>query len=118
MNIDHPLIHFGVLEWGYGWVFPNSDRYVVGVGGLNHENEQFRSLLEAYLEQLGFEPAKHVAGHPIPFGNYIDDPSAGCVLLVGDAAGMADPITGEGVLRPANRRAGRLGHPSGSDGWA
>ncbi len=33
INVNHPVIHFGVLNWGYGWIFPNKDKFLIGVGG-------------------------------------------------------------------------------------
>jgi len=107
-DVDYPLLHFGVLNWGYGWVFPNSDRLLVGVGGLNYENETgFREILSEYFDVLGldYEP-ETVKGHPIPFGNYLDAPAHGDVLLVGDAAGTVDAITGEGIFYA--QRSGEL----------
>lgn len=97
-DVECLLLHFGVVDWGYGWVFPNTDRLVVGVGGLNRANDDFRALLGAYLDRLGVDADPAVDGHPIPFGNFLPEPAAGRVLLAGDAAGAVDPITGEGVF--------------------
>jgi flavin-dependent dehydrogenase len=36
-------------------------------------------------------------GARIPPGSYVREPARGDVLLVGDAAGLVDPITGEGL---------------------
>lgn len=107
-DVDYPLIHFGVLNWGYGWVFPNSDRLLVGVGGLNRKNETgFRDLLDRYLELLGIDhEPETVKGHPIPFGNFLDYPAHERTLLVGDAAGTVDGITGEGIFYA--QRSGEL----------
>lgn len=98
LDTDWPLVHFGVVEWGYGWVFPNRDRYLVGVGGLNRANGDFRGLLRDYLDQLDMDVDPAIKGRPIPFGNYLDRPGDGRVLLVGDAAGTVDAITGEGIF--------------------
>lgn len=107
-DVDYPVLHFGVLEWGYGWVFPNTDRLLVGVGGLNEKNERgFREILDGYFDVLGIEYDPDVVkGHPIPFGNYLDYPAYGNVLLVGDAAGTVDAITGEGIFYA--QRSGEL----------
>lgn len=108
LDVDYPLLHFGVLDWGYGWVFPNTDRLLVGVGGLNRKNETgFREILDDYLDLLGIEERPDtVKGHPIPFGNYLDYPAHDNVLLVGDAAGTVDAITGEGIFYA--QRSGEL----------
>ncbi|RMB25242.1 geranylgeranyl reductase family protein [Haloplanus aerogenes] len=108
VDIDYPMLHFGVLDWGYGWVFPNTDRLLVGVGGLNAKNDRgFRRILDDYFDLLGFDyDPDTVKGHPIPFGNYLDRPAHGNVLLVGDAAGTVDAITGEGIFYA--QRSGEL----------
>ncbi|MFB6188236.1 MAG: geranylgeranyl reductase family protein [Halobacteriaceae archaeon] len=99
-NVDYPLLHFGVLNWGYGWVFPNTDRLLIGVGGLNYKNDTgFRDILDDYFQVLGLDyNPETVKGHPIPFGNYLSNPAHDNVLLIGDAAGTVDAITGEGIF--------------------
>ena len=42
-------------------------------------------------------PAVPWKGHPIPFGNYRSRPGRANVLLAGDAAGLVEPVTGEGI---------------------
>jgi geranylgeranyl reductase family protein len=108
LDIDYPLLHFGVLDWGYGWVFPNTDRLLVGVGGLNRKNETgFREILAEYFDILDIEYEPDVVkGHPIPFGNYLEHPAHDDVLLIGDAAGTVDAITGEGIFYA--QRSGEL----------
>jgi len=100
LDLAHPVLHFGILEWGYGWVFPNTDRLVIGVGGLNEKTDRsFRAVLDEYLDLLGVDRDPDVVnGHPIPFGNYLARPGHGRTLLVGDAAGTADAISGEGIF--------------------
>lgn len=112
LDVDYPILHFGVLNWGYGWVFPNSDRLLIGVGGLNAKNETgFREILREYFDLLDVEyDPDAVKGHPIPFGNYLERPAAAGVFLVGDAAGTVDAITGEGIFYA--QRSGELA------GWA
>ncbi|MFB6187733.1 MAG: NAD(P)/FAD-dependent oxidoreductase, partial [Halobacteriaceae archaeon] len=101
IDVDYPLLHFGVLNWGYGWVFPNTDRLLVGVGGLNRKNKKgFREILGINLDP------EIVKGHPIPFGNYINSPAYNNILLIGDAAGTVDAITGEGIFYA--QRSGEL----------
>ena len=36
-------------------------------------------------------------GSAIPFGNFVGRPGRGSTLLVGDAAGLVEPLTGEGI---------------------
>ena len=95
---------------GYAWVFPlPGDRANVGFGVLRegrkgHElKELWADLLRRPLlrEILGADarPEDRVRAWPIPT-RY--DPTAladGRVLFVGDAAGVVDPMTGEGIAQ-------------------
>jgi flavin-dependent dehydrogenase len=47
---------------------------------------------------LNQERVSRIAGHPIPYGNFLRKPVSENFLLVGDAAGFVDPITGEGIF--------------------
>lgn len=91
-------VDFSAAAWGYGWVFPKKRTYTVGVGGIHQENPDLKANLRSYLTARGLLPdAYKIKGHFIPFGDYRRSPGQGAVLLVGDAAGAVDPITGEGI---------------------
>ena len=102
------LVHLGFVNWGYGWVFPNRNRLVIGVGGLNRKNDNsFRTLLNRYFDRLGIDADSSSAeSRPIPFGNYLTDPTSGRAMLVGDAAGFVDAMSGEGIFYA--QRSGEL----------
>lgn len=94
--------HFdlGVIPAGYGWIFPKKDHLSIGV--LTREKIQdMQDYFFSYLKHKGFGPdykVKRLRGHLIPFGTGKKDTPAGPFsLLVGDAAGLSDPITGEGI---------------------
>lgn len=93
-----PEIHFGVARWGYGWVFPKRGAYTVGVGGLHSVNPDLRTTFERFLvSRLGTLPPQKIKGHFVPFGDFRRQPGRDNVLLCGDAAGLVDSITGEGI---------------------
>lgn len=97
-EVTRPEIYFGVVKWGYGWVFPKRDTVTVGVGGIQARNPQMKKDFEAFLLSVfGSMPPGKIKGHHIPFGDYKPTPGAGRVLLAGDAAGLVEPITGEGI---------------------
>ena len=90
---------------GYGWVFRKGDYLNVGLG--REDKSKLTSHVRAFCEQLkqqGKIPAnitEKFAGHayllyPHAIRNMVDDN----VLLIGDAAGLAYPQSGEGI-RPA-----------------
>ncbi|HWR68252.1 MAG TPA: geranylgeranyl reductase family protein [Desulfomonilia bacterium] len=103
-NIDQPQVHLGYVDWGYAWVFPNRDRIIVGIGGLSRKNHKnINQLFRDFMAGLNFTaPADSdgelkLHGHPIPYGNMLTRTVHRNVVLTGDAAGLADPITGEGI---------------------
>jgi menaquinone-9 beta-reductase len=95
----YPEIYFGVLKWGYGWVFPKKDTLTVGIGGLLKYNPQMTQTFFRFLDTLfkGDFDKSAVKGHYIPFGCFKNIPGKNNILLCGDAAGLVDPITGEGI---------------------
>jgi len=102
--------HFGVPELavepdflGYGWYFTKGDYLNIGIGAIRN-GVSVRDRLERYREQLvaagripegvELEPFR---GHSYYVATH-DAPLAGeHHLLVGDAAGLARPISGEGI---------------------
>ena len=91
-------IDFGAATWGYGWVFPKAASLTIGVGGVHSRNPDLRASLAAYLAHKGLDVSRYkVKGQFLPFGDPRPAPGRGRVLLAGDAAGLVDPITGEGI---------------------
>jgi len=96
--INEPEIYFGLLDWGYGWVFPKGNTLTAGVGGRLKSNPHMRETFEDFLRQrFGRLPSAKIKGHFIPFGEFRRTPGRDRVLLCGDAAGLVEPITGEGI---------------------
>lgn len=91
-------VDLGAADWGYGWVFPKNGSITLGVGGIHARNPDMKAHFARYLHHhapdLGATACK---GAFLPFGAFRPVPGAGRVLLVGDAAGLVDPITGEGI---------------------
>jgi menaquinone-9 beta-reductase len=72
----------------------------IGVGGWYHIGPNLRPMLESLVTYYGFDPRSlhSVRGHPLPVRLGGAPLSHGNVILVGDAAGLLDPLTGEGSL--------------------
>lgn len=95
---------FGAAEGGYGWIFPKADHLSVGVATLifpeRHQN--LRRRLDRFIEQ---EPSLQGAktlllrGAKVPIGGVSPRVHRPRLVLVGDAAGVADPFTGEGIYQ-------------------
>lgn len=91
-------IDFAGPNWGYGWMFPKQESVTIGVGGIHRLNADMKDHLTRYLSRKKLDVSKlKVKGQYIPFGDYRKVPGRGSVLLCGDAAGIVDPITGEGI---------------------
>lgn len=100
-------IDFRAVQWGYGWAFPKAHGRTIGLGGLQAENPDMQARMNAYLRANGVDPAAtRIKGHFIPFGDFRTNPGQGNILLAGDAAGLVDPLTGEGIAHALN--SGRL----------
>ncbi len=122
---DGPLdlvFDFAPVAGGYGWLFPKGDHINIGVGGFVPQTAVgtavigaasevgaegmvcetvTRALLTDYARtKLGIDlpalPGAHVTGQYLGLGGHAYTP-AGRILLTGDAAGLVDPLTGEGI---------------------
>jgi geranylgeranyl reductase family protein len=106
---DRARFDLGVPAGGYGWVFPKADHLSVGVGvfARHGARRRLRDELARYLDAVGLGEGRvlRVRGAPIPVHPRADA-ARGRVLLAGDAAGLADPLTGEGISLAI--RSGRL----------
>jgi geranylgeranyl reductase family protein len=93
------VIELGTIPGGYGWVFPKGDHVNVGVGGWESEGPRLREHLAELCRRHGVDAdaLESVRGHRLPLrrGGFV--PARGRALLVGDAAGLVDPLTGDGM---------------------
>jgi flavin-dependent dehydrogenase len=103
-DAPHDLVFdFAPIPGGYGWLFPKGDHINIGVGAFAPADSDAqlkqvtRQLLNDYTAQkLGVAALEHITGQYLGMGGQHYVPR-GRVLLVGDAAGLVDPLTGEGI---------------------
>ena len=92
-------LDMGTMADGYAWVFPRGEVLVIGVGGPVHQGPQLKRYHARLLSHLGLgEQSFPLAAHLIPHRVTPRPIIRGRVLLVGDAAGLADFWTGEGIF--------------------
>jgi len=93
-------LDFNVIPKGYGWIFPKRDHLSVGVFTTLPKIKEIKKYFSLYLEKKGLAnnySCRSLIGHQIPIGGREEILNTKRGLLIGDAAGLADPITGEGI---------------------
>jgi len=112
LNVHVPLVDpvgHRVLA-GYGWVFPLADsRANIGVGYFPVQDEDFHVNLRQVFDQFARDLRRHdrrfanmtqenrLQGAPLRFEMTLHGHFDTGILTVGDAAGLVDPFTGEGI---------------------
>jgi geranylgeranyl reductase family protein len=101
------LFLFGTPPWGYLWIFPKAEHLSVGIGTFRKKCPAIRETLWREMGWLGIEVEEaRQRGHPLPIYVRHEPLHRGRVLLVGDAAGLVDPLLGEGIRHAVD--SGRL----------
>jgi geranylgeranyl reductase family protein len=93
------VIELAILPGGYGWIFPKGDHVNVGVGGWESEGPRLREQLNRLCTEYGIDPSNvtDVRGHRLPLRRPSTKLAGARALLVGDAAGLVDPVSGDGI---------------------
>lgn len=97
--LDQARFDFDIPPHGYAWVFPKADHLSVGVLNVARGNVALKTAFAQYCHVLGI---KRIAkeerhGFVIPISPRRDGFARNRVMLVGDSAGFAEPVTGEGI---------------------
>ena len=92
-------LDLGCVQGGYAWVFPKRDHLSVGAGCGASRAKGLHAHYRRFLDSLnvGTYAVARSGSHLIPTctkGSLVWQDRA---LLVGDAAGLCDPLTGEGI---------------------
>lgn len=90
-------VFFGDIDGGYGWVFPHRDFFSVGIGSYEDKMKKPLKRQESFLKNLNLDVPDDFRGHRLPVGGQGRKKVSGRTMLVGDAAGLVDPLTGEGI---------------------
>lgn len=109
--LDHYESYYGykISPWGYGWIFPKRNTVNVGVGCL------YSKLNSNIIESLNYLLREHPLTQEKLKGKEITWLSSALIpiaparkifgermLVVGDAAGMVDPVSGGGIVHAIN----------------
>src|SRR4051794_11401334 len=92
-------LEMGIVPGGYGWVFPKGDHVNVGVGGDQPHAPELRSILRRMCEVHGVDPdtAVETRGYRLPMRTAATVLARGRAAVIGDAAGLVDPFSGDGM---------------------
>lgn len=107
---DYIEIHFvDAVSPGYFWIFPLENGWAnVGIGMLHAALKKHRiNLMQAHLTATQVEPFKsrfaraelagNIVGWNLPLGSKRRTIHGNGFMLLGDAAGLIDPFSGEGI---------------------
>jgi geranylgeranyl reductase family protein len=106
-------LEYGAVPQGYGWIFPKSQHLNIGAGQFRsrHHSRDARTdvslrhrlqqTILAYMQALGLSGSAdrlRFYAHPLPLWQGREPRHEGRILLVGDAAGLVNPLFGDGIL--------------------
>jgi geranylgeranyl reductase family protein len=96
---EHAVFDFGAMPRGYGWIFPKRDHLNVGVYS-PFGSDGLRAHLDRFIGRYRSlrQPASiRYLGYVIPVRNRMGLFQRGRIWLLGDAAGLAESVFGEGI---------------------
>jgi geranylgeranyl reductase family protein len=93
------VLELAVVRGGYGWIFPKRDHVNIGVGGDESEAPRLREHLRRLCEMHGIDSntATDTRGYRLPMRRPGGRLARGTTAVIGDAAGLLDPFSGDGI---------------------
>jgi geranylgeranyl reductase family protein len=93
------LLDWGPIPGSYGWIFPKEDRLTVGVIAARGSGDDTRNYLQDFLNYHGLASCErvHDSGHITRCRTETSPLRRDRVLVAGDAAGLLEPWTREGI---------------------
>lgn len=93
---------FGLVSWGYGWCFPKREGFSIGIGCRVDKSRNLKSAWKKHIERIEREKGIELdltyrTSCRVPLGGKVNRCIARRSMLVGDAAGLVSPLTGEGI---------------------
>jgi geranylgeranyl reductase family protein len=94
------VLELGIVPGGYGWVFPKGDHANIGIGGWEREGPRLRASLGELCAAHGVEAEEleGVRGYRLPLRSPRSHLARGRAAVIGDAAGLVDPVSGDGMF--------------------
>jgi geranylgeranyl reductase family protein len=111
LRSDIAHLEYGAIKRGYAWIFPKGDHLNVGAGLFRPDQAdprkdptiraQLQQCICDYMDALGVKYEREnlkFKGHPLPTWGGKELLHEGRILLAGDAAGLINPLFGDGIL--------------------
>ena len=95
-------LYFGLVSWGYGWCFPKSDGLNIGIGCRVDKQKDLQQIWQSFVSKIQIEKDIEIdisnsVSYRLPLGDRLARVIGRRSMLVGDAAGLVSPLTGEGI---------------------
>ncbi len=102
-------IYYAINQNGYDWIFPLKDKVNIGTGYFPPRQMSIKKALEIFVKyafelrkiklekQQRLNIIRNLQGSEIFLGGAVDRIATRNVLLAGEAAGLVDPLSGDGV---------------------
>lgn len=103
---DRVKIQVGQYPWGYAWVIPRGPVLNIGVGSFRPQRFPLKRRFHAFFQQVADQPATSPLAYPLPYRRRFVSLVKGRVLFTGDAAGLLDAFSAEGIY--SAMRSGQL----------
>ena len=96
---DTVFLDWGTFPGGYAWIFPKKDHFSVGIGGPARLAKLMPEYYNRFIASTGIPFHETISNHshPLPVRTKKSVFHSGKVLIAGDAAGLTDALTGEGI---------------------
>lgn len=93
------FLDWGTFPGGYAWIFPKKDHLSIGIGGPAHMAKRMPAYYDEFLASTGIPVIETISNrsHPLPVRTKKAIFHSGPALVTGDAAGLTDELTGEGI---------------------
>ena len=95
-------LYYGLVEWGYGWCFPRENKLNIGIGCRVDKAKSLRDSWTTFCSQLAKQKELDLridrqTSARVPVGGIKQRYVGRRAMLIGDAAGLVSPVSGEGI---------------------